>query len=191
MERIEFWRNELQGARLYDGRAKTISVGYVRHWKPTVAHRFQRRVRGVCVRVAVGDLPTRRPRAKDSNTGTTSRRHNAVRAKGGRRPRHDGVELHYAPSEDGVRTHWFGQVSAWRAGAYGTCRRTRRSAAGSDWTEVLGATGCRFCQDGSASSDADRSQRELQVDRRIALGGTTVGASDTGHRGCRPRRRCL
>jgi len=22
MERIEFWRNELQGARLYDGRAK-------------------------------------------------------------------------------------------------------------------------------------------------------------------------
>jgi len=33
-----------------------------------VAHRFQRRVQAVCVRVADGDLPTRRPRARDSHT---------------------------------------------------------------------------------------------------------------------------
>jgi len=81
MERIAFWRKELQGRVSTMGAPKTGSVGYVQHCKPTVAHRFQRRVRGVCVRVAGGYLPTRRPRAKDSNTDTTSRRHNAVRAR--------------------------------------------------------------------------------------------------------------
>jgi hypothetical protein len=27
MERIEFWRKELQGAHLYDGRTRTVLVG--------------------------------------------------------------------------------------------------------------------------------------------------------------------
>ncbi len=68
MERIEFWRKQLQRARLYDGRAKNNFSRICVHCKPTVAHRFQRRVRGVFVRMVGGYLLMRRPRAKDSNT---------------------------------------------------------------------------------------------------------------------------
>ncbi len=72
MERIALWRNELQGARLYDGRAKD-------------------RFSWTCA-------------ALQANSGTSF----SAACAGG----------HHAPSEDGVRAHWFGQVSAWRAGAY-------------------------------------------------------------------------
>ncbi len=62
MECIEFWRNELQGARLYDGRARD---------------RFSR----ICA-------------ALQANSGTSF-----SAACAGR---------YHAPSEDGVRAHWFG-----------------------------------------------------------------------------------
>ena len=124
MERIEFWRKELQGARLYDGRAKDS---------------FSR----ICA-------------ALEANSGTSF----SAACAGG----------HHAPSEDGVRAHWLGQVSARRAGAYGTGCRTRRRAAGCDWTEVLGESRRRLCQDGSASSDADRRQDGVVRRRKTCLG---------------------
>jgi hypothetical protein len=44
MERIAFGEKRYKGRASTMSAPRTISVGYVRHWKPTVAHRFQRRV---------------------------------------------------------------------------------------------------------------------------------------------------
>jgi hypothetical protein len=81
MERIEFWRNELQGARLYDGRAKNNFSRICAALEANSSTSFSAACVGSLRQSGGGYLPTRRPRAKDSNTDTTSRRHNAVRAK--------------------------------------------------------------------------------------------------------------
>jgi hypothetical protein len=96
-------------------------------WRAVIWHREDHR-RGT---------PTRTRRAD----GTTQ-----FRQRGCGCARHDGVERHHPPSEDGIRANWFGQVSAWGACAYGTCGRTRRGGAGCDWTKVLGASGMRALQ---------------------------------------------
>ena len=192
MERIAFWREELQGSRLYDERARDnfsrICAALEANSGASFSAACAGRLRQSGGRLFGTEKTTGEglQHGHDEQTAQRSSGKEVVVAQ-------DTTELNDTTHRAKTGLGQIGSVKSlrWGACAYGTCGRTRRGGAGCDWTKVLGASGCVRCKGGSASSDADRSQRELQVDRGIALGRTAVGASDEGHRGVRPRGRCI